>query len=228
MKDLNDSSVQPSSGLRFDKSYRQEIYEALEQRDAGLARMYYGACCTMQQSDNPEREPQVAHSIRELMENAPRYLEVVELEQVVPSKVPHLDERVKHLKIHWDKVTSKSWWGRDPKQDQVLDQPIRKYLDKSESFFGQYSARPSRIRQATSAVSVLDRHRGQVPKPIGENQAKTWQMFHKYFTQASHHGSTEEFDGMVEGFEEFLFSLLKPRTFDDQEKIEALIKKAES
>jgi hypothetical protein len=52
------------------------LYEALGERAEELARMYIGALIVLANPDNPDRLPQAAHSLRELMEKIPKYKQI--------------------------------------------------------------------------------------------------------------------------------------------------------
>ena len=56
--------------------HQRALLKALETKDKALGSMYYGALKVMNDNGNPDRFALAAHSIRELMEKLPYYLEL--------------------------------------------------------------------------------------------------------------------------------------------------------
>jgi hypothetical protein len=61
--------------------------------------MYLGALWVLNQGANPDRVPQAAHSVRELMEKLPQYLELP-----VPKNPTSLVYQVDSLQAKWKRV----------------------------------------------------------------------------------------------------------------------------
>jgi hypothetical protein len=84
--------------------FQQQVFDALSERSDQLARMYLGAIAVLQQSSNPDRFPQSAHSLRELMEKAPQYLDLA-----VPwKKRPALNQMLNDYGEKWARVKTRS------------------------------------------------------------------------------------------------------------------------
>src|SRR5687768_1740148 len=67
------------------------LIEALNDRDTRLGPIYLGAVRALLDATNPERVPQAAHSIRELLEKLPRWIDAP------VSAGPSLKERTNRL-----------------------------------------------------------------------------------------------------------------------------------
>jgi hypothetical protein len=72
------------------------LHEALSDKDQKLASMYLGALKAFEQSANPEMYVHAAHSMRELMEKMPQYLDLP-----VEEHIPSLKERTRYLADNW-------------------------------------------------------------------------------------------------------------------------------
>src|SRR5262245_31041334 len=72
----------------------QEVYQGLCERDGRLGAIYLGALLTLRQRANPERFPQAAHSLREMMNLLPAVLEVAtpEHHQMLGGQVRGLEQ----------------------------------------------------------------------------------------------------------------------------------------
>jgi hypothetical protein len=76
----------------------------------------------------------------------------------------------------------------------------------------------------------LDHRKLKLPKPIKDAHISEWDSYDRFFQGVSHHGhipTEDEFNGYLESFERFLLDRLKPRTFDDQSVLKAIIEEGE-
>jgi len=67
------------------------------------------------------------------------------------------------------------------------------------------------------------------PEMIADLRVSEWGVYRTFFVRACHHGAVtvEEFDGMLEPFEDFLIDRLGLRAFRNQAALEKLIGEAE-
>ena len=109
---------------------QRTVYEALVAREPKLAGIYLGAMAVLAQDHNPERLVQCAHSVRELVVNLPRYLDMS-----VPDEQARLGDKTQLLAPIWDKVvTHPTWRGRNDWTGEIND-VLRSFLKKSSEFF---------------------------------------------------------------------------------------------
>src|SRR5262245_20305523 len=80
-------------------SRQRTVYEALVEREPKLGAIYLGAMAVLAQDQNPERFVQCAHSLRELVEKLPRYLDMS-----VPDEQARLGDKLQQLAPLWDNV----------------------------------------------------------------------------------------------------------------------------
>lgn len=211
----------------------------LLQRDPPMQRIYVGALAALSYADNPERLPQAAHSLRELMEKLPERIDLEQRGISLDSKTAPslrgtagLNDKVQQLKIDWDKKGVKSNCRQDGAWQGEIDAVLRGQLKKLEAFFVWVGvARPTRTKLVTGALRRLDRSRRPVPEKIEKLQVAVWNEVFDYFQSAAHHGEgldATEFDQYVAELERFLLDRLRPRTFEDFEDIAALVAEGES
>jgi hypothetical protein len=89
--------------------------------------------------------------------------------------------------------------------------------------------RVSRRQQAGSLIAAMDPAGRPLPPVIAALRVDEWAAYRNFFVRACHHGSTtpEEFDGMLEPFEDFLVDRLGLRAFRNQAVLQQLIGEAE-
>ena len=99
-----------------------------------------------------------------------------------------------------------------------------------EFFQWASAAIPKRLEVFKAAVSSLDPATQDLPEPLVEISATAWQKKRRYFTAVCHHGKVTdlaEFGSWQRALERFLLDRLVPRTFEDFDALDALIKSAE-
>ena len=189
-----------------------------------LADMHLGALRAFY-SKNPDRLAQAAHSLRELMEKLPEYLDVPVKEAA------NLGEKVKELARSWKRVakplvdTEQSVWSG------TIDAPLQTFLVQIEEFFAwQESNRQSRTQKKLKALRQLDPLGFPYIGPVSSSWVKQWTECHEYFELVSHHRhvpTDDEFASQVSTIEQFLLDRLRPRTFEDHTKLDELISEGE-
>lgn len=205
---------------------RRRLYESLTDRDPKLAAMYLGAIMAFGQDENPERLPHAAHSLRELLEKLPRYLDVP-----VPAEEARLSDKVNGLAPHWDKVTADPTWNGNDWLGPVKD-PLRSFLRRAKEFFAWCkTARPSTKTRTAIVLRGLDPTGQALPRPIEELRIQEWTEYRDYFVGIAHHGTEDEgtpFESWLTSLEGFLLDRFRPRTFRDQEQLRRIIDEAEN
>lgn len=197
---------------------RRAVLDALSEQDRRLADMYAGALHVIGQSSNPERLPQAAHSIRELIEKLPRYLDVP-----TPTAPPSLKEEVRSLVTAWREAAI------DPATFDA--RRAADFLHKFERFAAWFESVHLTLRQrAAATVRRLDPLGRALPTPIEKLRIKEWQECNGFFQGVSHHTkpcTDDELHQWLDVLERFLLDRLRPRTFDDFSEIDKLIEEGE-
>ncbi|MHB8172964.1 MAG: hypothetical protein ACYDFU_00695 [Nitrospirota bacterium] len=209
MLDLHVEPARP-----FEPSSRQRaLLMALGERSTLLAEMYYGALKVLADGNNPSKLPLSAHGIRELMEKLP-----TELGIKVKIDSAGIKVRVENLKRIYDNCK-----GRDN---------YEKYIRESDKFFGWFvEAKPRRGEQFADALRGIDPSGRKLPGPLEGLRTDRWTFTRDYFIGVAHHRiktSFEEFSEYLFDLEGFLLDQLKPRTFEDFDRMESIIEAGES
>ena len=119
---------------------QRALFQALGKKDQQLALMYLGALSVLKNMLNPERIAQAAHSLRELLEKLPRILDMP-----IQAKPPSMMDKIRPLEQTWSKAKTESSCLKTNPHSDVIDKPLRKFLDEVDSFFTWLgSDRPTR------------------------------------------------------------------------------------
>lgn len=206
--------------------HQRVMYEALAEGHVVLGAFYLGALYVLSQSANPYRFALAAHGFRELMEKLPQYKNLP-----VQKKGLSLKERVRVMQQAWVRVSKKSSCYSKRVWEGEIDQALEDFLAKIESFFGSVEAdRPTRKKQTEALIRGLDPMGRALPYTIEKLRIEEWDECHNYFEGVSHHTTKtdgKEFDGWLNVLEAFLLDRLRPRTFEDLNSIDKIIKEGE-
>jgi len=207
-------------------SHQLVLYQALKKKNNSLASMYYGALKVLNDVDNPERFILAAHGIRELMEKILQYLDVD-----VKVLKERLKDKVREVEKIWDSCCKQSRCYDSSDWNGYIDAHLKNFLKYISNFFEWFKKYyPKRRSEITKIIRELDFMEIPLPKPIEDLKIKEWNYLWNFFIAVSHHHKDvekKEFDKWLLAFERFLLNYLYPRTFDDFEKIDEIIKEVE-
>ena len=199
------------------------LYNALADKEQLLAAMYLGALMAYSQLENPVRFALTGHSLRELLDKLPTYIDVP-----VPAKPGNLKSEVQTLADSWKnmvkrtKCLSEAGWQGD------IDGHLQKFLGKTSSFIDWFATeRPLRRERAATTLRTLDPMKTPMPPRIESLRVDEWYEYYGYFAGVAHHGEAVDFDNWKTRLERFLVDLLIPRTFEDHALIDELIREGE-
>lgn len=193
------------------------LFGVLNDQSPELAKMFVGAVAARAAITNPDHLSQACHSMRELIDNLPKYFDI-------PIDPPgRLGDLVSSLAAKW---------ARQPRVRQSDDSPLTPaFVRALEEFFRKAAENKPRWRDA--ARTTL-RHLGAaarpLPSPIEDLRADEWLVIRDFFVIGTHHGSCtgEDFDAYLGALQERMLGLAKPRTFDYQREIDALVREGEA
>jgi hypothetical protein len=212
-------SVAQSSQLHSSEltGAQSALVRALLEKNESVAMMYVGAIRARAATNNPDHLSQACHSIRELIDNLPKYFEV----PVEPSG--RLGDRVNALADRWQKekrVKNNS--------EEVISEGFAKQLEKF--FIWKQENFIKRREVARITVRDLDVSRRRLPGAIEDLRALEWMKIRDFFVASTHHGTctADDFDAWVEVFERFMLDLTRPRTFETAAALDDLIRGVES
>lgn len=224
----HESNVHPDPKRSFALSREQQrLHRALCERDEQLGAMYLGGLQVLREPANPDRVAQSAHSMRELMEK----IGESELPTGEGSSTRNMKDEVFKLRGAFAKAKRNSegysesggWAG-------PFDGHLYRFLKKLSDFFDWVdSDRPSRRSQFQRTLVHLDPSGRVLAKPLRDRRYRAWREIRDFFQHTSHHRAypgLDEFRRRIGELEVFLASMLVPRTFDDLDAIDALLKES--
>jgi hypothetical protein len=206
-------------------SQQLALYQALGKKEPALGDMYLGALLVLREVSNPERLAQAAHSLRELMDKIPKYVDV-EMKahrETLGNKVDALDEGWRKLTQNTACHQGGSWGGN-------VDQPLSRYLQKLEEFFDWHAKhRPRRRVEAARLFRQLDGLQFTLPSFLEHLNVSEWQRLRDYFVSGAHHQRIDDsvFAERLESLESFLIARLHPRAYADLDEIDGIIREVE-
>jgi hypothetical protein len=195
--------------------YQLTLRRVLSERDQTAEALYIGALRVLADAGNPDRMALAAHGLRELIRDLPRYFNLPVLVRA------RMGDKVNALHGAWDKA----------RPTLQLDQPLPPALwRKLEAFFEWYeSERPTHRQKTAELLLGLDPAARPLPKPIAQLRADEWLACQDFFVGSAHHGSCteDELRQWLDSFERFVLDLVRPRTFDNADALDALIAEGE-
>lgn len=197
---------------------QRALLDFLVEKDHALGKIFVGAVMARAATGNPDHLEQASHSLRELIDKLPRHFDVV------PVNEPgDMGNKVKNLASRWKK---------EPRVKNNSDEAISgSFLEDLRKFFEWVELNfPLRREVARRTVTKFDSTGRELPRPIEELHAKEWMEIRQFFINSAHHDpcSISNFDRWYNAFESFMLNRLRPRTFDNADKIDALIREGES
>jgi len=219
--------IGPRGGATAEISGRQlTLFHALEKRQPRLAQMYFGALSVLNDGTNPDSIALAAHGLRELMEKIPQTIDVP-----VKAQNERMGVKVAELRRLWETTLNKSSCHASGKWQGEIDPTLRNLLQGLNDFFDWHAAHHPRIREEIrSVLRQLDAPGNVLPSPIENENISAWREMRDFFVNTSHHRlrpERPEFLQRLDELEVFLLDRFHPRTFEDFEKIDALLREAE-
>jgi len=216
---VTDLPLNPATPVPAELNGQQlALYRALSAKEPGLAAMYYGSIHVLQHPENPECVAQAGHSLRELMNALPRYLDIP-----LPGEQARLGDKVAVLATRWGALTVQEDWRTDLPA-------INKFLAAAEELFGWLKTdRPKRKDRTAKMLVSLDPTGRPLPGVIETLRIAEWETYHDRFVAAAHHSEIDhaELTAIVYEFERFLLDRLEPRTFEDRAALDEIIREGE-
>ena len=199
------------------------LSESLFDYNNSLGKMYLGGLHAFSDSANPDRIAQSAHSFRELIEKAPRYINAPQ--EVKEQKAGYsLEPKVLEFQKAWTKVQESSdcynsnsgWSGK-------IDPPLTSFLEHLCQFFKEFAEKPPTRRQnVAELLQRTDPSNEALPRSVEGLITKRWVSLYRTFTNICHHQYSPEipkFERYIERLEEILIAVLIPQTVSDHEAI---------
>lgn len=203
------------------------LHSALAKKNSDLANMYLGALMVFSHPNNPEKHVQAAHSIREIIEKLPLYLDISE-----KKKGPSLKEKCIDLANSWKNKALKSSIHNDGEFEGEIDSRLNSFFKDIATFIEWFkNDNPNRKEEKKKLLRELDGYGMPMPNAIEKSKVDQLDTYQRYFTVVSHHNKevdADEFQSYLHYFEIYLLDIFVPRTFEIHEEIDALIAMGEA
>ena len=203
---------------------QQRVLEALIDRETEeypLSRWYLGAFYALNNEQNPDRIPQAAHSLRELLEKLPRVVEGTD----APATSPNFQQ--KRAKIYKRILKDKENYpdGRENKQiDGHLDKTFKQVEEYLES-----NRQPTRRERMQMAVTTIDPMANRFDNEIRERKRDELHGLWEQLEGFAHHKSKRnigKFEKCLDKLEKTVTDLLAPITAQNQKEIQTILRNA--
>jgi len=212
---LGAPSVAIDRGFRILADHQRALLAVLRERDPAPASRYLGALQVLDDSTNPDRLALAAHGIRELMQELPRYFNLP-----IPIR-DRMGDKVRDLRQAWAAA-----------QDNVsatapLPGTVWKKLESLMAWLDV--ERPTWKQKTARMLRELDPAGRRLPPPVEKLRVEEWLECHKFFVEAAHHRgcTSDDLENRLDRVERFMLDLIRPRTFENADAIDALIQEGE-
>jgi hypothetical protein len=204
------------------------IAEALIRKNAQSSKavaMYEASLRAIARNDGLEAWHIAGYELREFMNALPSVLDVplVDHSQVL--------NKVRILVDRWKGTTRNTACFREGTWDGSIDGHLRKLLVAVGVFVRWVEVEvPTRREEVTATLKRLLPTDHPMPASLLSMRASEWSELLRYFNQVTHHDVAPDPNGFMQrlrDLERFLLEYLVPRTFDDQDAIDALLDESE-
>ncbi len=203
---------------------QQLLYGELQKRDRPLAQMYFGAIWVLSDTENPEKVPQSAYSMREMMNKLPYF-------EVEKDSTPDLFARVNEIQELWDTAIEESHCFHDSAWEGEIDESLSSFLRGMIKFSNWYKSRPTATRVASQFIRKQQHSAYYYPESLHRERLDSWMKAYGFFNGVLHYDREvlhEEFEEVLQDTERFLLNLFLPKPTEDFDLLDALIREGES
>ena len=191
-----------------------------ERKKFPFSQWYHGALYALDNEHNPNRVPQAAQSLRELLEKLPIVIEGSEVQSTPPPFTQM--RRDIHKRISKDKECYPDGWKDmkiNPHLAETLED-VQEYLEQS-----QEPTRRERMERAVATIHPMGNYfHSETQKAKQKDLFFLWDSF-QAFAHHKSHPDINEFKRCLEKLELRLLELLGPITTQDQRAIQTILEK---
>jgi hypothetical protein len=191
--------------------------------------MLLGAFYAFGNVGNPDRLPQAAQSMRELLdrlplqyEGAPPYVPVGKSADHMHAIIDQFD-KAKQTSTCFDR--QRSQW------DGTIDAPLQNLLVTVDAIVDEQKKAVSKQERKKRFMRDLDPTGEPLPQVREASALKKWRDYDDYFQKVAHHNrpaTHDDFEASINGCVRMLLGHLKPATSATLDALDEIIKKAES
>ena len=219
------TEVNISAALTSFDPRTQRLLDYLSAKSERLSDMLRGAWAALGQSeDNPDLHAQIAHSVRELMEKAPKDLATLPMQL----NSGELVGQIRTLSAGWKTagipVTDAEWNGSVTAAQKKLLVSIGFLLKDFDSKY------PPNNQRRSALIQALDGSATQIPEQIMTQRIEAWKESSEYFIAIAHHNKTttmEELRDNLVNVEQLLVDILAPEVIPILDELDALVESVE-
>lgn len=206
---------------------QRALLHSLVQESPELSKMYLGGIHVLNDRSNPDAFSLAAHAIRELMEKIPEYLDIPVKAQKETAK-----GKIREIEESWEKATAYSQCHDNGRWAGKIDGPLRKLLTKIDNFFDWFRHHhPRRQDEVNRTLDRMDVSGRDLPEPLQKLNVEAWMELRDFFVSVAHHRRNpppKEFLKWLDAVERFLLERLHPRTFEDFEEIDTILREEDN
>jgi len=199
---------------------QQLIYRSLEEKGESVAFLLESALLVMAEKRIPGRLFLAAHSIRMMMDELPKVMDLPTL-----AEQGRLGDQVGALDPIWT-AALKSRCHNDGKWSGEIDTPLQKLFAKLHKFFQWWrDSRPKRRDVAAGLFRSTDPSGLPLPEPLEKTRIDRWLGLHSYFVGVAKRSVTteDEFNASFDELEQILLDNLYRQPSEDFSEIEAIL-----
>ena len=201
-------------------SRQQLIHRSLEEKGESVAFLFESALLVMADTGNPGRLFLAAHSIRMMMDELPKVMDLPTL-----AEQGRLGDQVGGLEPIWA-AALKSRCHNEGKWAGEIDTPLQKLFAKLHKFFQWWKDnRPKRRDVAAGLFRSTDPSSLPLPEPLEKRRVDRWLGLHSYFVGIAKRSSTteDEFSVSLNELEQILLNSLYRQPSQDFSAIDAIL-----
>ena len=205
---------------------QRSLYEKIADKNQEIADMFLGGILILSDETNPDRIALSAHGFREMMEKIPKLVDVP-----IKSSDNPIGNKVRTLEAEWDKVLGNTNCNSTGTWAGEIDNALKNMLETLEDFFINLKKDvPKRREERTMMFRGFSESGSDLPQNILDKSNERWMNLYGFFTGTSHHSMPREIEIIrekVKHLEAVLTELLNPRTLEDFDEIDNIIKEGE-
>lgn len=232
MEDTETDTMQPAMEVSvsaaptsFDPR-TQRLLDYLSAKSERLCDMLKGAWTGLGQSeDNPDLHAQIAHSVRELMEKAPRDLATIPMQL----NSGELVGQVRILSAKWKAAAIPL---ADTEWNGIINITQKQLLTGVGALFEDFDSKyPPNNQRRSALIQALDGSTIQIPEQIMAQRIEAWKQHSEYFIAVAHHNKTttlEELRNNLMNVEQLLVDILAPEVIPVLDELDELIESTEA
>ena len=196
--------------------------------DTSFADMLVGALTVLRSSVNPDRVPQAAHSIRDLLDKLPEHHSGIPVR--VRGAQASVDLRTIAEKLAHAQDKSPAYRPASEDWDGQVDPILSRFLREVSGIVAVWRNRPNQKDKNRSFIQQVHTA-GPLTAEQEDDFANAWSALYRFFVKTCHHDSSATVADVLARIDEccvLLLRILRAPTFLNLDALDAIIKEGES